>query len=110
MCQLGKQWEEDSMAEEGQVGGGGSLESLPGMGPIRARALRKAGWDSIASLKKATVAELAAVPGITEQKARDILAQAASSTSTPTESPPKRRRPAARATSTTRRAQSTRWK
>jgi hypothetical protein len=53
--------------------GGLTLETLPGMGPIRARALRKAGWDSIASLKKATVADLTAVPGITEIKARQLV-------------------------------------
>lgn len=49
-----------------------TVETIPGMGPIRARALKKAGWDSIASLKKATVAELSAVRGITEIKAQQL--------------------------------------
>jgi hypothetical protein len=50
-----------------------SLEQIPKLGPIRARALRKAGWDSIESLSRATVQELAAVRGMTEIKARQLF-------------------------------------
>jgi NAD-dependent DNA ligase len=48
-------------------------ETIPGLGIIRARALRKAGWNSIASLKRATLADLASIPGISEMKAQQIL-------------------------------------
>ena len=45
---------------------------IPGIGPIRLRALQKAGMTSLRDLKAATVAELTAVRGITEIKAQQI--------------------------------------
>src|SRR2546421_11160720 len=50
-----------------------TVDCIPGMGPIRTRALRKAGWETMERLRKATLADLIAVPGITEIKARQIL-------------------------------------
>lgn len=52
---------------------GEPVETIPGLGVIRARALRKAGWDNTASLKKATLADLLAVRGLSERKAQQIL-------------------------------------
>jgi len=49
------------------------VEAIPGIGLIRARALRKAGWESVTALKTATLSDLRAIPGISEQKARQIL-------------------------------------
>jgi hypothetical protein len=49
------------------------IETIPGLGPIRARSLKKAGYESIAQLKKATAEQLAAVPGITEIKASQLV-------------------------------------
>lgn len=46
---------------------------IPGIGVIRARSLKKAGWDTVASLRTATLDDLRAVPGITEVKAAQIL-------------------------------------
>jgi len=46
--------------------------AIPGLGPIRVRALHKSGFTSVESLRAATLAALAAVPGITEIKARYI--------------------------------------
>jgi hypothetical protein len=42
------------------------------MGPIRVRALRKAGFDSLCSLQAADLAALCAVPGMSEIKARQL--------------------------------------
>src|SRR2546421_4076094 len=50
-----------------------TVDCIPGMGPIRTRALRKAGWETMERLRQATLADLIAVPGITEIKARQIL-------------------------------------
>ncbi|MCC6730955.1 MAG: hypothetical protein IT208_16635 [Chthonomonadales bacterium] len=49
-----------------------ALEAMPGIGLIRVRALRKAGYASVASLLAATADEIATVPGITLVKARQI--------------------------------------
>jgi DNA polymerase/3'-5' exonuclease PolX len=49
-----------------------SLADIPGLGPIRVRALAKAGWKSLSALRSANLAELAAVPGMTKIKARQI--------------------------------------
>jgi endonuclease III len=49
------------------------LENIPGIGIIRLRALKKAGWHSISALRKATLEDLLAVPGITPIKAQQIL-------------------------------------
>ena len=48
------------------------IEVIPGMGIVRLRCLRKAGWDTVESLGSATVEQIAAVPGIGEAKAREI--------------------------------------
>ena len=48
------------------------VETIPGMGIVRIRCLRKAGWSTVESLKDATVEEIAAVPGIGDAKAREI--------------------------------------
>jgi hypothetical protein len=55
--------------KNGQTG----LESIPGLGIIRIRSLRKAGWNDGDALRKATAEEIAAVPGITLEKAQAIL-------------------------------------
>jgi hypothetical protein len=49
------------------------VDQIPGIGIIRARALKKAGWPTVASLRSAKVDDLTAVPGITEVKAAQIL-------------------------------------
>jgi hypothetical protein len=48
------------------------IEVIPGIGIVRIRCLRKAGWTTIDSLVNVTLEELAAVPGIGEVKARQI--------------------------------------
>lgn len=47
------------------------LEAIPGLGVIRLRTLRKAGW-TVERLRAATVEEIAAIPGISTQKAAEI--------------------------------------
>jgi len=49
-----------------------SLADIPGLGPIRVRALTKAGWKTLGELRGANLEALAAVPGMTEIKARQI--------------------------------------
>ncbi len=49
-----------------------SLSDLPGLGPIRLRALQKAGYDSLFKLKAANQQALEQVPGITSIKAYQI--------------------------------------
>lgn len=49
------------------------VDEIPGIGVIRARALKKAGWNTIGDLRKLSLEELAAVRGITEVKAGQIL-------------------------------------
>lgn len=49
-----------------------SLSDIPGLGPIRVRALQKAGLSSLRSVKAATLEQLLAVPGMSEIKARHI--------------------------------------
>ena len=49
-----------------------SLADIPGLGPIRIRALQKAGWASLPALRSAELEALLAVPGLTEVKARHI--------------------------------------
>jgi hypothetical protein len=54
------------------------LAEIPGLGPIRIRALNKFGLDTVESLKSASIETLMEVPGITEYKAhyiRDYLAR-----------------------------------
>jgi len=48
------------------------LADIPGLGPIRLRALQKAGLDNLAALRSASLETLLAVPGLTEIKARHI--------------------------------------
>jgi len=48
------------------------LHSIPGLGPIRVRALQKAGFDSLAALQNSPEERLAAIPGIGPIKARQI--------------------------------------
>lgn len=50
-----------------------SLMEIPGMGPIRVRALQKAGWNSLKALSQATVEQLASIRGMTQIKAQQIL-------------------------------------
>lgn len=50
------------------------IEAIPGLGPIRARALKKAGFETVAKLQQASIADLCAVPGVTEIKAGQLLA------------------------------------
>jgi hypothetical protein len=50
-----------------------TVDLIPGIGIIRARALKKAGWPTVAALRSASVDDLMAVPGITEIKAAQIL-------------------------------------
>lgn len=45
---------------------------IPGLGPIRLRSLHKLGFETVESLKTATMDALIAVPGITDIKARHI--------------------------------------
>ena len=45
---------------------------IPGLGPIRVRALQKAGLDSLRALRAAPLETLLAVPGLSEIKARQI--------------------------------------
>ncbi|MEP6754757.1 MAG: helix-hairpin-helix domain-containing protein [Chthonomonadales bacterium] len=52
---------------------GTPLETIPGIGPIRVRALRKAGYEDLESLRGALVADIAAIRGLTEIKAQYIL-------------------------------------
>ncbi len=52
----------------------GTVESIPGLGPIRARALKKAGFENLTQLREASIEQMAAVPGITEIKARQLAA------------------------------------
>ena len=56
------------------------IDQIPGIGIIRVRALRKAGWPTIASLRNANLENLLAVPGMTEIKAGQILEFVASQT------------------------------
>jgi hypothetical protein len=49
------------------------LADLPGLGPIRLRALQKAGWESLDGLSKADPEALAKIPGITLIKAQQIV-------------------------------------
>lgn len=62
------------MANSDSAFSGDNLESIPGLGIIRARGLRKAGYADIPALRKASLEELTAVPGITANKAAQILA------------------------------------
>ena len=48
------------------------IDIIPGIGIIRVRCLRKAGYESVDSLASVTLEEIAAVPGIGEAKARQI--------------------------------------
>jgi hypothetical protein len=45
---------------------------IPGLGPIRVRALQKAGFDSLDALRAARLEDLLTVPGLSEIKARHI--------------------------------------
>ena len=50
-----------------------TVDQIPGIGIIRARALKKAGWATVADLRAASLDDLLAVRGITEVKAAQIL-------------------------------------
>lgn len=49
-----------------------SPSDIPGLGPIRVRALQKAGFETVHALKAASLSTLLKVPGLTEIKARHI--------------------------------------
>ena len=49
-----------------------TLSDIPGLGPIRVRALHKAGWSNLSVLRSADLNALLTVPGLTEVKARHI--------------------------------------
>jgi hypothetical protein len=49
-----------------------TASEIPGLGPIRVRALVKAGFGDLKALRTATIEELTAVPGMSEIKARHI--------------------------------------
>ena len=49
-----------------------SLQEIPGLGPIRIRALQKAGYSNLSLLKAADVQSLSGVPGLTLQKAQAL--------------------------------------
>ncbi len=49
-----------------------SISDIPGLGPIRVRALQKAGWSSLTDLRQADIGALMTVPGMSEVKARHI--------------------------------------
>jgi len=49
-----------------------NLSDIPGLGPIRVRALQKAGLANLAALRQADIDALMAVPGLSEIKARHI--------------------------------------
>lgn len=49
-----------------------ALADIPGLGPIRIRALQKAGFGSLPALRSAPLEALLAVPGLTEVKAKHI--------------------------------------
>jgi hypothetical protein len=51
-----------------------TLSEIPGMGPIRVRALNKAGINSVCSLKNASLEQLTSIPGITPIKASEFVA------------------------------------
>lgn len=51
-----------------------SLYDIPGIGPIRVRALQKAGFTTLVALWEASEEQIAAVPGISPTKARQIKA------------------------------------
>src|SRR2546430_1008013 len=50
------------------------LSTLPGLGLIRIRSLRKAGWSTLEALQNATLDELRAVPGFSERLATSLYA------------------------------------
>ena len=52
---------------------GTPLETIPGIGPIRVRALRKAGFRDLESLQTISVGEIAGIRGLTEIKAQFIV-------------------------------------
>ncbi len=57
-----------------------ALSDIPGLGPIRVRALQKAGWTDLSALRSADVNTLLTVPGLSEIKARHIQQYLASFT------------------------------
>ncbi|HLJ55406.1 MAG TPA: helix-hairpin-helix domain-containing protein [Chthonomonadaceae bacterium] len=64
----------DLRAIAAQAAGGPprGLSDIPGLGPIRIRALEKAGFGSLTALRDAGIEALMAVPGLSEVKARQI--------------------------------------
>ena len=71
------------------------MAELPSLGPIRLRALKKAGFSSLAALKAAEISVLAAVSGMTEIKARQIHDYLAPFDSLPEAEPEAATKPAA---------------
>jgi large subunit ribosomal protein L32e len=51
------------------------FEALKGVGKVKAKLLYDNGFDSLDTLKKATIKDLTKLKGITEKNAKDILAQ-----------------------------------
>ncbi len=65
-----------------------SVADIPGLGPIRIRALQKAGWTNLKKLREAKVEALCAtVPGLTPIKAKYILDYLAQFQSLPAKPP-----------------------
>jgi Helix-hairpin-helix domain len=62
-----------------------ALRDIPGLGPIRIRALEKAGLSSLYALRAATLEQLLAVPGMSDIKARYIQTFLANATLAPEE-------------------------
>ena len=60
-----------------------ALEDIPGVGIVRARSLRKAGITDIAALSRASAEQIAAIPGISPQKAQQLVDYARSNGATP---------------------------
>ncbi len=87
-----------------------SLESVPGVGIVRARSLRKAGFPDLDALRNATVEQIAAIPGISAQKAQQLVDYAKNFAHTPptsTRAPVRRRRTVGAAPTRTRRVVTT---
>src|SRR6266542_2667327 len=50
------------------------LSSLPGLGIVRIRGLRKAGWTSVEALRAASLEDLMAIPNFSERIAANLYA------------------------------------
>jgi NAD-dependent DNA ligase len=64
-----------------------TMAEIPNLGPIRVRALKKAGFTSLAALQSAEMSALATVSGISETKAKQVLEYLAQFPSLPSVEP-----------------------